>query len=117
MRLELWQHYTGHCYFILGIRWNFAGSFISCAAGVALAPEVTTPDSRSLLFDYFLATPPLNISDKTIECKFSGNEDIAHNTDPLGHVIDAFVHHALVDSLGDMLFADVQGMYLLFLSF
>ena len=98
----------------LEIRWNFAGAFIGCAAGVTPAPDSGTTDNRSLLFDYFLAAPPLDINNETTERKFSGNEDVGNNTDPLGCVIDAYVHHALIDSLGDMLFADVQGMYSLY---
>lgn len=103
--------YAYHCFFVLEIRWNFTGSFIGCAAGIAPAPDSGTVDNRSLLFDYFLATPLLDINDKFDERKFSGNEDVGHNTDPLGRVIDAYIHHALVDSLGDILFVDVQGMF------
>jgi hypothetical protein len=101
-----------HRYCVLEIKWNFAGSFISCATGIAPAPDSGTVDNRSLLFDYFLATPLLDINDKTEERKFSGNEDVGHNTDPLGRVINAYIHHVLVDSLGDILLADVQGMFL-----
>lgn len=53
--------------------------------------------------------PLLDLGDKTEERKFSGNEEIAQNIDPLGRVIDAYVHHTLVDSLGDILLVDVQG--------
>lgn len=105
------QTTTTHC--TLEIRWNFTGSFIGCASGISPAPDSGTVDNRSLLFDYFLATPLLDINNTTEERKFSGNEDAGHNTDPLGRVIDAYVHHALVDSLGDMLFADVQGLFIL----
>jgi len=98
------------CYCVLEIRWNFTGSFIGCAAGVAPVPDTGTVDNRSLLFDYFLATPLLDINNKTTERKFSGNEDIGHNTDPLGRIIDAYIHHVLVDSFGDMFLADVQGV-------
>jgi hypothetical protein len=94
------------------IRWNFTGSFIGCASGIAPAPEPGIIDNRSLVFDHFLATPLLDINPNN-ERKFSGNEDVAHNTDPLGRIVDAYIHHVLVDSLGDMLLADVQGMFLL----
>ena len=36
---------------------------------------------------------------------------MARNTDPVGRVIDAFVHHALEDSFGEILFVDVQGEF------
>ena len=63
------------------------------------------------MFDHFLVTPLLDINPNN-EQKFSSNKDVAHNTDPLGHIVDAYVHHVLVDSLEDMLLADVQGMFL-----
>ncbi|KAH9991685.1 hypothetical protein BJV77DRAFT_513913 [Russula vinacea] len=92
------------------IRWNFAGSFIGQAVGVASPPDTGATDDRSLIFSDFLAMPLLDLGGDTEERKFSGNEEIAHNIDPLGRVIDAFVHHALVDSFGDILFVDVQGV-------
>jgi hypothetical protein len=76
---------------------------------VASPPNTGATDNRSLIFSDFLAMPLLDLNSNTKERKFSGNEEIAHNIDPLGRVIDAYVHHALVDSLGDILFADVQG--------
>lgn len=76
---------------------------------MASPPDTGATDDRSLIFSDFLAMPLLDLGGDTEERKFSGNEEIAHNIDPLGQVIDAFVHHALVDSFGDILFVDVQG--------
>lgn len=92
---------------ILEIKWNFAGAFIGCATDVFLSDQ----DDKSLNYSTFLAAPFLDIKDLGEERKFSGNEEIAKNTDPIGRVIDAFVHHALVDSYGDILFVDVQGVF------
>ena len=70
----------------------------------------STTANASLIFRDFLAMPLLDLGGENIkERKFSGNEEIALNIDPLGRVIDAYVHHALVDSLGDILLVDVQG--------
>jgi hypothetical protein len=76
---------------------------------VATAPAAGDTDDRSLLFCDFLAMPLLELGDGSDERKFSGNEDVAHNVDALGRVIDAYVHHTLDDSLGDFLLVDVQG--------
>lgn len=93
---------------ILEIKWNSAGAFIGCATEVSAA---STQDDKSLNYSTFLAAPLLDIKDSGEERKFSGNEEIAKNTDPVGRAIDAFVHHALVDSYGDILFVDVQGEF------
>lgn len=66
-------------------------------------------DNRSLIFNTFLAAPLLATDETTEERKFSGNDEIASNTDPLGRAVDAYVHHTLVDSFGELLLADVQG--------
>jgi len=62
-----------------------------------------------LIFNTFLAAPLLATDETTEERKFSGNDEIASNTDPLGRAVDAYVHHTLVDSFGELLLADVQG--------
>jgi len=80
--------------------------------GVASPPAEGAVDERSLIFGDFLAMPLLDLGDDTDEQKFLGNEEIAHNIDSLGHMVDAYVHHALIDGLGDILFVDVQGGFL-----
>jgi hypothetical protein len=75
------------------------------------APPEAQEDNRSLIFTEFLAAPLLiHGSEEANEHKFSGNEDIGNNTDPLGRIVDAYIHHTLVDSFEDILLADVQGM-------
>ena len=91
------------------MRWNFKGAFIGSVFELEVAPHNGEVDERSLVFMDFLAAPLLEINDETEERKFSGNEDIAQNKDPLGQMIDAYVHHALIDSFGDILLVDVQG--------
>ena len=90
------------------IRWNFKGAFIGSVFELEPEPKKGEDDERSLVFMDFLAAPLLEINELQ-ERKFSGNEDIAHNKDPLGRMIDAYVHHTLVDSFGDILLVDVQG--------
>jgi myosin-heavy-chain kinase len=92
------------------MHWNFKGAFIGRVLELAAAPDEGEVDERSLVFMDFLAAPLLEINNETgEERKFSGNEDIAHNKDPLGRMIDAYVHHTLIDSFGDILLVDVQG--------
>jgi hypothetical protein len=92
---------------LVEIRWNFADAFVGCATNVAPAPPAGTLDKRNLIFLMFLAAPLLNTSNME-EWKFLDNEEIALNTDTLGRVVDAYVHHALVNSFGDMLLVDIQ---------
>ena len=94
----------------LEIRWNFSVAFVGCATDAPPSAE-DSDDSRSLNYPTFLAAPLLDINDSGKERKCSGNEEIAKNTDPVGHVIDTFVHHALEDSFGEILFVDVQGEF------
>lgn len=91
------------------MNWNFKGAFIGSVLELAAAPDKGEVDERSLVFTDFLAAPLLEINNDSKEQKFSGNEDIAHNKDPLGRMVDAYVHHTLIDSFGDILLVDVQG--------
>ena len=95
--------------YLLVAHWNFKGAFIGSVLELVGAPDEGEVDERSLVFMDFLAAPLLEINDETTERKFSGNEDIAHNKDPLGRMVDAYVHHTLIDSFGDILLVDVQG--------
>ena len=97
-------------YNLLVTSWNFKGAFIGSVPKLATAPNVGEVDECSLIFMDFLAALLLNINDETEEWKFSGNEDIAHNQDPLGQTVDAYIHHTLIDSFGDILLVDVQGV-------
>jgi hypothetical protein len=92
---------------LVEIRWNFADAFVGCATNVAPAPPAGTLDKRNLIFLMFLAAPLLNTSNME-EWKFLDNEEIALITDTLGRVVDAYVHHALVNSFGDVLLVDIQ---------
>ena len=91
------------------IRWNFKGAFIGSVFELEPEPKKGEDDEHSLVFMDFLAAPLLEINELQ-ERKFSGNENIAHNKDPLGRMIDAYVHHILIDSFGDILLVDVQGV-------
>ena len=90
--------------------WNCKDAFIGSVLKLAAAPNQGEVDERSLVFMNFLTAPLLEINSETEERKFSGNEDIAHNKDPLGQMIDAYVHHTLIDSFGNILLVDVQGV-------
>jgi hypothetical protein len=92
------------------ICWNVDGAFI----GTVTDPEFSLTDSdsednvpRSLIFDTFLVAPylPKGVD----EMRFCGNEDVPDNQDVLGRAVDAFQHHALIDSGFTILLADLQG--------
>jgi hypothetical protein len=89
------------------------GAFLGCATASTPASLSLSgnQDDKSLNYLTFLAAPLLDIKDSSEEHKFSGNKEIAKNTDPVGHIIDAYVHHALVDSYGNILFVDMQGRF------
>ncbi|KAF8508814.1 hypothetical protein BU17DRAFT_15904, partial [Hysterangium stoloniferum] len=63
----------------------------------------------SIRWNAFLA-PPL-LPKPTREAKFSGNEQAGSNTDRLGMCVDAFAHHTVIDSVGEFLFANLQGNF------
>jgi len=67
-------------------------------------------DDRTLLFKTFLAAPLLSCDGLYVERKFCGNTDIPQNGDRLGLTIDAYIHHALLDSGKTVLLSDLQGM-------
>ncbi|KAG2128263.1 hypothetical protein DEU56DRAFT_915527 [Suillus clintonianus] len=60
------------------------------------------------MYDVFLATPLLPSGALYREVKFSGNEQL--NKDMIGHVVDAYSHHVLVDSTSEILISDIQGI-------
>jgi hypothetical protein len=66
--------------------------------------------NRSLIWRSFLVAPLLSKGDGE-EVKFSGNTDFKPNGDALGDVMDAFTHHAFLDSGETFLPADLQGKY------
>ena len=94
---------------ILVIKWNipFMGS-IDDSDMVSM--DKSSDDTRCLLWPDFMAAPLLNIGNGNEELRFSGNDCIANNSDGLGRIIDAYVHHSIVDSDGEFLIADVQGI-------
>ncbi|KAF8991418.1 kinase-like domain-containing protein [Cyathus striatus] len=67
-------------------------------------------ESCPLIWPDFLITPLLPIGGAYQERKFCGNGDVVNNTDTLGRAVDAYIHHALVDSHSTFLLADIQGM-------
>ena len=95
-----------------GMRWNFNGAFIGVLeTALPAAPAAEDNDNRSLVFSTFLATPLLPSGPSYTEEKFSGNTEVGNNSGSIGQAIDAYAHHVVVDSLGSILFADLQGMH------
>lgn len=92
------------------MRWNAADAFVGTVeTPLPDHPPGDQKDNRTLIFPHFLATPLLPSGSQYREIKFSGNEDIGNNTDKVGEAIDAYAHHIVADSYGDVLFADLQG--------
>lgn len=92
------------------MRWNTEDAFVGTVdTMVPGRPPQGETDNRTLVFPHFLATPLLPSGSQYREVKFSGNADIGDNTDTVGEAVDAYAHHIVVDSFGDVLFADLQG--------
>lgn len=71
--------------------------------------DVVDDGKQSMIFETFLASPLLPSGGFYKERKFSGSKIAGHNVDELGQTVDAYAHHVLVDSGGEMLLADIQG--------
>ena len=81
------------------IRWNAAGSFIG----------TVNEEDATLEFNTFLAAPFLDTSTLYVERKFSGSTTAGRSKDIVGSAIDAYAHHVLLDSNGELLLTDLQG--------
>ncbi|KAG6862683.1 hypothetical protein C0993_001999, partial [Termitomyces sp. T159_Od127] len=86
------------------IRWNSEGAF------VGKATNCWPDEDSSLIFKSFLAAPLLDTSVLYTERKFSGSFTAGQSLDVVGAALDAFAHHTLVDTDGDMLLTDLQGV-------
>jgi len=95
-----------------GMRWNVDGAFVGwLETPPPPPPKETDDDNRTFIYSTFLATPLLSSGPSYTEMKFSGNTEIGNNTGAIGHAVDAYAHHTVVDSLGSVLFADLQGTH------
>ncbi|KAI6103660.1 hypothetical protein F5141DRAFT_1007487, partial [Pisolithus sp. B1] len=94
------------------IRWNVEGTFVGTVTVCDLPSKPTdgSEDNHTLLFKNFLAAPLLTCDGLYEEQKFAGNTDFAPNKDQLGIVIDAYIHHVVVDSGNTVLLSDMQGI-------
>ena len=91
--------------------WNVEHTFLGTVEeAIPPKPMGDLEDDCTLVFKTFLAVPLLSCDGLYRERKFCGNTDIPQNEDRLGLAIDAYIHHALVDSGKTVLLSDVQGM-------
>jgi hypothetical protein len=95
------------------IRWNVEGTFFGIVeTDIPLRPRGLEVDTRTLLFNTFIAAPLLKTTAPYKERSFT---DMEHTTpvvtagDTLAEFIQAYVHWTLVESGGSLLLADVQG--------
>lgn len=100
----------------IAMKWNnedvFVGTVDTTATPISARPPAGETDNCTLLFPHFLATPLLSSGSQYREVKFSGNEDVGNNMDPVGEAVDAYAHHIVADSFGNILFTDLQGKHL-----
>ncbi|KAF8501224.1 kinase-like domain-containing protein [Hysterangium stoloniferum] len=93
------------------LRWNtkdtFIGKLIDEVKDATDSSQNSSLVEPSIRWNAFLAAPLL--PKPTREAKCSGNEQAGSNTDRLGMCVDAFAHHTVIDSVGEFLFADLQG--------
>jgi hypothetical protein len=66
-------------------------------------------NSEALMRRSFLVAPLLPIGSAQ-EVKFSGNRNFTPNGDRFGDTMDAYTHHAFIDSDYTFLPADLQGI-------
>lgn len=94
------------------MRWNVDGAFVGVLETALPPPPANQDDdNRSLVYSTFLATPLLSSGPSYKEEKFSGNMEVGNNSGSIGNAVDAYAHHIVVDSLGTVLFVDLQGMH------
>lgn len=100
---------------LLGLCWNVFGAFLgSVTSKLQPPPQANEKDTRSLIFKDFLAAPLLSTKGLYTEKKFSGCNEAGDNNDLVGHVVDAYAHHILINSSGTFLMTDLQGMLFFF---
>lgn len=93
------------------MRWNAPGSFVGTVTTLLPCPATDEVDKRSLVYSTFLAAPLLVTDGEYKEQKFSGNLELPQNTSRIGRAIDAYAHHVVADSGGEIMLADLQGAF------
>lgn len=97
---------------LIAMRWNAADMFVSTVhTEIPGCPPAGQKDNHTLLFAHFFATSLLPSGDQYWDVKFSGNDDVGNNTDPVSKAVDAYAHPTVADTFGDILFADLQGKF------
>jgi len=91
------------------MRWNTEGAFVGRLTEPLPPRDNPDEDNRSLIFTTFLAAPILPSGPSYKEIKFSGNTEVGQNSGTIGHALDTFAHHVVVDSQKSVLFVDLQG--------
>jgi len=94
------------------MHYNAKGAFIGdvLVDVDADAPLYGNPNTRSMLYNSFLATPLLDITGR-FEVRLTDHEGepcSGHDED-IDHIISAFTHSVIVNSNGTMIVTDVQG--------
>ncbi|GJJ06527.1 hypothetical protein Clacol_000719 [Clathrus columnatus] len=95
--------------------WNLKKSFLGTCITIIDSEGGNTNKSDSdklqaIRYSDFLAT--LLITSYGNEVRFSGTDAPGTSKDHIGHCVDTFAHHTIVDSLGEMLFVDLQALTL-----
>jgi myosin-heavy-chain kinase len=99
-----------------GMQWNLDGAFVGVIKTELPQPpggknDDNIDDDQSLVFKSFLATRLLPSGPSYTEEKFSGNIEVGDNSGSIGHAVNTYAHHIVVDSHKTVLFADLQGTY------
>ncbi|KAI6148839.1 hypothetical protein BKA82DRAFT_4329808 [Pisolithus tinctorius] len=84
---------------ISSIVWNVGDAFVGTVATQIPPKPMDANDDHTLLFNSFLAAPLLECDGLYVKRKFCGH---------LGFAIDAYIHHALLDSGKTVLISDLQ---------
>lgn len=92
------------------MQWNVDGAFVGVLESALPSLPADQDDDQSLLYLTFLAIRLLPSGPLYKEEKFSSNTEVGKNSGTIGHAIDAYAHHIVIDSLSTVMFADLQGM-------
>jgi hypothetical protein len=93
------------------LSFNVANAFVGHVIDLHPIP-VEDEDLRSLIFTGFLAAPYMTTNGIYKERKFCGNDGVpaSEDTDDVALLVSAFAHHVVVDSHGEYLLTDLQGV-------
>lgn len=94
---------------VIDLRFNAENAFLGTAIDEVPGPPENGADTRTIVYQTFLAAPYIASTEGFNETKWSGTNRAGDNKDSIGIIIDAFAHHSLIESQFTAVLADLQG--------